>query len=247
MDLALGDKSHSIKFSPFFLILEIIFTSCEVRNVKNISKATILFVDDEPCMRELMAMILNEEGFEVATATDGLDALIQLRSFSPDLIISDLQMPRMSGVEFLSVVRHRFPTVPVLAISGAFDTDEFSPAGVMADAFYPKSRCHPDELMKTVRDLMYLPLSRPTNYRPCQPPKVQTARITRNGNGNPVCLLTCTDCLRAFSCTGNESGHETEQATCQFCMTPVRFTRDVAAAPSSAIVSACGAVSIPAA
>ena len=215
--------------------------------MKNMSKATILFVDDEPCMRELMAMILKEEGYEVATAIDGLDALVQLRSFTPDLIISDLQMPRMSGVEFLSVVRHRFPTVPVLAISGSFDMDEFSPAGVMADAFYPKSRCHPDELMKTVRDLMYLPLSRPTNYRPCQPPKVQTARITRDGNGNSVCLLTCTDCLRAFSCTENETGHEIEQATCQFCMTTVRFIREVPLAPSSAIMGACDASAIPAA
>lgn len=215
--------------------------------MKNISRATILFVDDEPCMRELMAMILNEEGYEVATATDGLDALAQLRSFVPDLIISDLQMPRMSGVEFLSVVRHRFPAVPVLAISGSFDMDEFSPAGVMADAFYPKSRCHPDELMKTVRDLMYLPLSRPTNYRPCQPPKVQTARSTRDGNGNPVSLLTCTDCLRAFSCAKKDDGHEIQQAICQFCMAPVNFIHDAPVPASPAIMSACDVATMPAA
>ena len=129
--------------------------------MKNISKAAILFVDDEPCMRELMAMILNEEGYEVATAIDGFDGLVQLRNAIPDLIISDLQMPRMSGVEFLSVVRHRFPAIPVLAISGSFDTEEFSPAGVMADAFYPKSRCHPDELMQTIHELMYRQLKPP--------------------------------------------------------------------------------------
>jgi CheY-like chemotaxis protein len=215
--------------------------------VKNISKATILFVDDEPCMRELMAMILNEEGYEVATATDGFDALDQLRSFVPDLIISDLQMPRMSGIEFLSVVRHRFPAVPVLAISGSFDMDEFSPAGVMADAFYPKSRCHPDELMKTVRDLMYLPLSRPTNYRPCRPPKVQTARSTQDGNGNPVCLLTCTDCLRAFACTKEDNSHEIQQANCQFCMTPVNFIVDAPVPASPAIMSTCDVATMPAA
>lgn len=210
--------------------------------MKNISRASILFVDDEPCMRELMAMILNEEGYEVATATDGLDALSQLRSFTPDLIISDLQMPRMSGVEFLAVVRHRFPAIPVLAISGSFDMDEFSPAGVMADAFYPKSRCHPDELMKTVRDLMYLPLPRPTNYHPCQPPKVQTARSTRDRDGNPVSLLTCTDCLRAFSCAKEDSGHETQQANCQFCMAPVNFIHDDPGPASPSIMSSCDVV-----
>ena len=152
-------------------------------NVKNISKATILFVDDDPCMREVMAMILGEEGFEVSTAANGFDALAQLRSFVPDLLISDLQMPRMSGAEFLSIVRHRFPAVPVIAISGAYDMNECSPAGVMADAFYPKSRCHPDELMRTVRELMYGKLARPTNYRPCQPPQVQTARNGEDRNG----------------------------------------------------------------
>ena len=99
-------------------------------------------------MRELMAMILTEEGYEVSTATDGFDGLAQLRSSVPDLVISDLQMPRMSGVEFLSVVRHRFPAIPVIAMSGAYEMNEYSPAGVMADAFYPKSRCHPDELMR---------------------------------------------------------------------------------------------------
>lgn len=198
-------------------------------------------------MRELMAMILNEEGYEVATATDGFDALAQLRSFTPDLIISDLQMPRMSGVEFLSVVRHRFPTVPVLAISGSFDMDEFSPAGVMADAFYPKSRCHPDELMKTVRDLMYLPLSRPTNYRPSQPPKVQAARTTRDGNGNLVNLLTCTDCLRAFSCAMVDNGDEIHQANCQFCTVPVSFIHDDPVPASRAIVSVRDVATMPAA
>ncbi len=95
--------------------------------MKNISRATILFVDDDPCMREVMAMILTEEGYEVSTAADGFDGLAQFRKSIPDLIISDLHMPRMSGVEFLSVVRHRFPAIPVIAISGAHEMNEFSP------------------------------------------------------------------------------------------------------------------------
>jgi CheY-like chemotaxis protein len=213
--------------------------------VKNISRAAILFVDDEPCIRELMAMILGEEGYEVSTATDGLDALAQLRSSIPDLIISDLQMPRMSGVEFLSVVRHRFPAIPVIAMSGAFEMNEFSPAGVMADAFYPKSRCHPDELMQTVRELMYQPLGRPTNYRPCQPPKAQTARRLQDGSGTQ--LLTCTDCLRAFSSIGDDNSREIQQAHCQYCMTPVNFINDVAPLPSASIMGACDPATLPAA
>jgi CheY-like chemotaxis protein len=218
---------------------------CEARNVKNTSK--ILFVDDESCMRELMAMILTEEGYEVSTATDGLDALAQLRSSVPDLIISDLQMPRMSGLELLSVVRYRFPAIPVIAISGSNEMIEFSPAGVMADAFYPKCRCNPDELMRTVSDLMHLPLTRPTSYRPCLPPKVQTAQNTQDGNGIPVSLLTCTECLRAFSWMGgDEDSREIRQAYCQFCATPVNFVSDLQLPPSTVVISACDPASIPA-
>ncbi len=208
--------------------------------MKNISKAAILFVDDEPCMREVMAMILTEEGYEVSTAIDGLDALVQLRSSVPDLIISDLQMPRMSGIEFLSVVRRRFPAIPVIAISGASDVKEFLPAEVMADAFYPKCRCQPDELMRTVSDLMHLPMARPTNYHPAAPSRVQTARRIPDGSGSPAWWLTCTDCLRAFSWTGGEvKGRETQQAHCRFCMTPVNFVNDVELPSSAVVISSC--------
>ncbi len=128
-------------------------------------RSRILFVDDDPCMREVMAMLLNEEGYEVSTAADGLDALFLLRGSIPNLIISDLNMPRMAGPEFLSVVRHRFPAIPVIAISGSDSSDSF-PEGVMADEFYPKSRFHPDELMHTVAELLASPVNRATNYHP---------------------------------------------------------------------------------
>ena len=215
--------------------------------MKDISRATILFVDDDPCMREVMAMILAEEGYEVTTAADGFDALAQLRSIVPDLLISDLQMPRMSGDEFLSVVRRRFPAIPVIAISGAYDMNEFLPAGVMADAFYPKSRCHPDELMRTVRELMYGKLARPTNYRPCHPAQVQTARNGVDRNGNPTLLLTCTECLRAFTSAEAETPQGVMQTDCPFCMAQLNFVRAFPLSPSPAAIDTCDAASVPAA
>jgi CheY-like chemotaxis protein len=215
--------------------------------VRNTFRPTILFVDDEPCMRELMAMILTEEGYEAFTAMDGFDALAQLRSFTPDLILSDLHMPRMSGVELLSIIRHRFPAIPVIAISGSFDRNEACPAGVMADAFFPKAGCHPEDLVRTIDQLMRCPLSRPTNYHPCQPPRVQTARVARDATGTLVVLLTCTDCLRAFSCGAPPVGAEkVHQAKCQFCMTPISFTGDVTLQISPALLTACEVASIPA-
>lgn len=208
--------------------------------MNSFSTATILFVDDDPCLREVMAMILNDEGYEVSTAADGFDALVHLRSAIPDLIISDLNMPRMSGFEFLSIVRHRFPAIPVIAISGACDLKESLGGGVMADAFYPKGRCHPNELMRTIHQLMHEPLQRPTNYHPCHPPRVQTARSVRGAMGTAALLLTCTDCLRAFAVTALVDADDgVFQAHCEFCKTPVRFMRDVQMqAPAQTLVAA---------
>lgn len=193
------------------------------------STATILFVDDDAAMQEVMALILGEEGFEVITARDGIEALAELRRNLPDLIISDLHMPRMSGIEFLSVVRRRFPAIPAVAVSGAFDLSQSYAAGVMADAFYPKGQSHPDELIDTIRQLMYKPLKRPTNYHPCQPPRVQSARYGQDGRGVSLLLLTCTDCLRGFS-VANVSGSDDGKlhAHCPSCGALVQFTCDVA-------------------
>jgi CheY-like chemotaxis protein len=64
--------------------------------------------------------VLSRAGYEVRTATDGFQALALMRKALPDLIISDLKMPNMSGFEFLSIVRRRFPHIPVIAITGDF-------------------------------------------------------------------------------------------------------------------------------
>jgi CheY-like chemotaxis protein len=213
-----------------------------------ISTASILFVDDDPCMREVMALILNEEGYEVSGAEDGLDALIRLRDFVPDLIISDLHMPRMSGVEFLSVVRRRFPAIPVIAISGAYDPCESSAAGVMADAFFPKGGCKPDGLVETIRRLIYEPLKRPTNYHPCNPQRVQLARRGLNREGLPVLQLTCTECLRTLSATSVSGSDEGDfMVRCQSCGAQVHFVCDLAkSSPMAGVITAGTPVGLPA-
>src|SRR5512133_289933 len=103
----------------------------------------ILVVDDEPAIRATADALLSSQGYEVITAVDGFDGLVQLRRSLPDLIVSDLSMPSMSGFEFLSVVRKRFPQLPVIAISGAY---QGGLGGVIADAFFFKGQYSPEEL-----------------------------------------------------------------------------------------------------
>jgi CheY-like chemotaxis protein len=97
----------------------------------------VLVVDDEVANREILSDFLTSEGYDVVTAQNGMEALNQLAVPLPDVIISDLRMPRMSGFEFLAVVRQKYPDVPLIAISGEFDGNEV-PTGVPADAYLQK-------------------------------------------------------------------------------------------------------------
>src|ERR1700690_2912678 len=111
----------------------------------------VLLVDDEPLIRKLISGYLVAAGYVVRTAVDGLDALGKLRAVLPDLIISDLNMPRMSGPEFLDVVRKRFPQIPVMVISS--ETADATPGGLAADAYYHKSGIGFQQLPETIANL----------------------------------------------------------------------------------------------
>jgi CheY-like chemotaxis protein len=93
----------------------------------------ILFVDDEERLRSMAKAIFESHGYEVQCAKDGFDGLEALKESLPDLIISDLQMPKMNGFEFLSVIRQRFPHLPVIVISGEFSGIDV-PNSVLASA-----------------------------------------------------------------------------------------------------------------
>jgi CheY-like chemotaxis protein len=101
------------------------------------TKPTLLIVDDEPSIRTSLSLVLAEVGYSVRTAQDGFSALAEMRMELPDVLLSDLNMPGMSGFELLAVVKHRFPAMLTIAMSGAFQGNEV-PSGVLADAFYQK-------------------------------------------------------------------------------------------------------------
>jgi CheY-like chemotaxis protein len=80
--------------------------------------------------------LLQAEGYNVTAAEDGFGALLQLRKAMPDVIVSDLNMPRMSGFELLALVRRRFPRIVLLAMSGAYRNNDELPPEVIVDGFY---------------------------------------------------------------------------------------------------------------
>jgi CheY-like chemotaxis protein len=99
--------------------------------------ARLLIVDDEPSIRYSLSCLLTEIGYDVRSAEDGFSALLEIRNQVPEILLSDLNMPGMSGFELLSEVRRQFPAIQTIAMSRAFHGDE-APSGVAADGFYQK-------------------------------------------------------------------------------------------------------------
>ena len=77
---------------------------------------TILVVDDEPTLRETLAEALEADGFRVVTAADGREALTRFRAERPDLILLDLMLPEMSGIEVCRIIR-RESGVPIVMLT----------------------------------------------------------------------------------------------------------------------------------
>ena len=201
--------------------------------MSNAEKSKILVVDDETSIRNSLAMILKAAGYEASTATDGFDGLLQLRREIPDVIISDLNMPHMSGFEFLSVVRRRFPEIAVIAVSGAYQYGESVPGGVIADAFYSKSQHDPRALLQTVAELIETKAARIVSHSRLSAP-VWIPRNGKDSNGVPFIVVTCTECLRSFpQSVISENLQEIQETACLFCATPVRYIIDFSRSVSS--------------
>ena len=81
----------------------------------------ILLVEDDPDILALMVTALGDEGYRVATAQDGEEALAAARRDRPDLIILDLMMPRMNALQFRAEQRRdpRLSSIPIICLSGA--------------------------------------------------------------------------------------------------------------------------------
>jgi DNA-binding response OmpR family regulator len=138
----------------------------------------LLVIDDEPLSRELLQSSLSAKGYEVGTAKDGFAALAQMRGALPDLILSDLKMPNMSGFEFLSIARRRFPQIPTIAVSGEFHPP-IEPLGVLADVFLAKPFRF-EELLAKIADLLR-----------DAPPRPAIKRGQSSGLGSPQWRILC--------------------------------------------------------
>lgn len=83
----------------------------------------VLLVDDNQLASEAMQMVLESDGFDVDAADNAKQALASLKNSSPDIVITDIVMPDMDGLEFIRSIRELSTGVPILAISGMESED----------------------------------------------------------------------------------------------------------------------------
>lgn len=121
------------------------------------ARKRILVVDDSLTVRELQRKLLLNRGYDVAVAVDGMDGWNALRSENFDLLITDIDMPRMDGIELVSLLRrdNRLQSLPVMVVSYK-DREEDRRRGLDAGADYylAKASFHDDALLDAVVELI---------------------------------------------------------------------------------------------
>jgi DNA-binding response OmpR family regulator len=82
--------------------------------------ANILVVDDSPTVGNTVGWILSDRGYSVKVASDGLSALNALQTYKPDLILLDIKLPHVDGIELCKMIRERavYSAVPIVMLSG---------------------------------------------------------------------------------------------------------------------------------
>lgn len=184
----------------------------------------ILIVDDDESIRKVVGTLLSDQGYEVLTAGDGFEALAAMRGGVPDLLITDLKMPNMSGFELLGVVRKRFPSVAVMALSAEFRPTSL-PVDILVDRYLQKGEAPPLEIVEVVRELLE---ASPLRSQPARP-ELAPVWIPRSQTGYLV--LTCTECLRSFSVPQRklEEGQRYDES-CAHCGMKVQYCLDATSA-----------------
>ncbi len=117
------------------------------------AKPLVLVADDEPRIARLVSIALQEEGFSVVTATDGEDALRCAEEYCPDVIVLDIVMPDLDGIEVIERLRER-RAVPVVVLTARGSVaDKAERLEFRADDYIAKP-FHPDELAARVRAVL---------------------------------------------------------------------------------------------
>lgn len=130
---------------------------CESREVGPARKKRVLVVDDSITVREVERQLLTQHGYDVSVAVDGMDGWNQVRAGNYDLMVSDVDMPRMTGIQLVKAVRgdERLKNLPVIIVSyKEREDDRMLGLEVGANYYLTKSSFHDNRFIRAVEDLL---------------------------------------------------------------------------------------------
>ena len=155
-----GDGSVILILNPLLLanreVLAVGSVKVKVQQAPVVHKRKAMVVDDSLTMRKVLARLMEREGFEVLVAKDGMDAMQLLQTVVPDVILTDIEMPRMDGFGLARNIRDdaRTAKTPLIMISSrTADKHQNMAKDIGVDAFFGKP-VHDDELIAKVNELI---------------------------------------------------------------------------------------------
>ena len=113
-------------------------------------KKRILVADDDHATREAVFDFLSDEGYDVAVAADGQEAVTLLSSFQPDLVLTDFNMPGLDGMDVLAHVKNVYPTTPVIIFTADTTIDAQRRAHALGVQDYLNKPLSLDEMLERI-------------------------------------------------------------------------------------------------
>ncbi|MFO8057859.1 MAG: response regulator [bacterium] len=116
----------------------------------------ILVIEDSPSMLEMIKDALRDEGYESWTASDGFQALRDLEEIDPDLIITDINMPKVDGLEFCEAIRGRLETrdIPFIFLSAVTDENTVQKGRKIGAEYFIAKPFKKEDLINTVKRVL---------------------------------------------------------------------------------------------
>jgi DNA-binding response OmpR family regulator len=113
----------------------------------------ILVIEDEPAVQTLLRKQLTANGYQVTVAADGLDGLMKLETIRPDLVISDVMMPNLDGIEFVRAIKQHQETqrIPVIFLTAKSDPRSMIEGINVGARFYVTKPFQIDDLLSKVK------------------------------------------------------------------------------------------------
>ncbi len=145
----------------------------------------VLIVEDEEYLRDLYQEILSDEGYLVETAKDGNEGLVKIKAGGWDLVILDIILPGMDGIEIMRVMKTNPPAIPnkkVVFLTNLDKDKEMQEALALGDGYFIKSQITPGNLLEQIKTYLFNEQA-PKQIDPNNPAPTP---VTPNANPNPI-------------------------------------------------------------